>query len=168
MSEEIAAPGKRVAETRERRRRRVASSDSQGPLGLDKSKLDKGYHHHWLNDKPGRIHKMTVQDDYDIVTDPDLAPEINAEGAGVRRLVGTNPDGSPLYSYLCRKPIEYYKADRGEKMREVKEREDALKKGLVKDGLSASDPHAYIPGGKASPMEMETKVVAKRPQHYEP
>jgi hypothetical protein len=30
-------------------------------------------------------------------------------GQPIRCIVGTHPDGSPLYSYLCRKPIEFYR-----------------------------------------------------------
>jgi hypothetical protein len=177
MSDDIAVkrgpgrPPNRVEEVKAERRRRIDPGENgQGPLGLSQSKQDPGFHYHWINDTPGRLHEKTVNDDYDKVEDPSLVlgGDTNSEGSAVRRLVGAHADGKPKYAYLCRKPIEYYKKDRLEKQATVNDLEKQIRGGKVKDGLSTDDPHSYVPDGAASPVQIVRPEPRRSTQSYEP
>lgn len=164
-------PPNRAQEVKERRRRRVDPVENGlGPLGLSPSKMDPKFHYHWINDNPGRIHEKTVLDDYDKVEDESLVAEYgsHSEGAAVRRLVGAHADGKPKYAYLCRKPMEYYTADRYEKQKAVNEIEAQLKRGKVKDGLGPNDPHSYVPDGMTSSVQITGNERRAGAKTYEP
>lgn len=109
----------------ERRRR-----NSNGLLGyrdrlaVDESLLDREkYAYRWINDEAGRIHQMTVQDDWEIVSDRD-----NATGTGseLAEQVGSGEKGSPLRAVLVRKPKDYFDEDKREQQRRIDEQEKAL------------------------------------------
>jgi hypothetical protein len=167
MTEEIKV-SKRTEEVRKERRRRVdLEEEGNAPLAVNHKYLDHtNYNYRFINDTPGRMQKMYDQD-WDQVEDPRVKSDVNNEGAAIRKLVGTNKDGTPLYAYLCRKPKWMYNEDRARKLQAVNETEEALKRGLTGDNqaLSADNPHAYIPGGKKEVVSISKPRGA---QTYEP
>lgn len=147
---EAPAPiSKRTEEQRATRRRRADTShEGYLRLGVNEALLDKkNFSYRWINDTSGRIEALTVRDDWDIVRDPNVKEDGKSEGAQVRQLVGSKQDGTPLYAYLCKKPIDWFKEDRAKKMRVVDELEAALKRGVSNDpkALSADNSTAYVP-----------------------
>ena len=161
---------KRAEEVRrERRRRNDLDDESNAPLAVNHKYLDhSNYEYRFINDIPGRMQKMYDQD-WDKVEDPRVKADANSEGAAIRKLVGANKDGSPLYSYLCRKPKWMHEEDRARKMKSVDETEAALKRGQTGDNqaLSADNPHAYIPGGRKEVVSVSSQQ-GRRAQTYEP
>jgi hypothetical protein len=124
-------PGRppRQAETQQRRRRREDMGDDRHlklavPAGL-----------------------KTVHDDWDIVKSEIDPTKDNGEGTPVRRPVGVAADGKPLYAYLCKKPEDYYKADKLAEQKSIAADEDNLRRGEVKGADALSGPHAYVPDG---------------------
>lgn len=166
-TEEI-KPSKRAEEVRQQRRRRADLDDeSNAPLAVNHKFLDHdNYAYRFINDTPGRLQKM-YDEDWDKVEDPRVMAQANSEGAAIRRLVGANKDGTPLYSYLHRKPKKMYDEDRGRKMAKVNETEEALKRGMTGNtgALSADSPGAYIPGGKKEVVSISS---SKKSGQYEP
>lgn len=142
-------PGKRAAETRTRRRQRAAGSyEGRIRLSVNEDLLDReNFAYRWVNDSHGRIDAFTKRDDWDVMTDPAIKEDANSEGAQIRQLVGSKEDGSPLYAYLCKKPLEYHREDQARRAERVDELESSIKRGQHKDGASADDPKGqyYVP-----------------------
>lgn len=146
---------KRTEEVRAQRRRRAdTTGEYGGKLHVDDALLDHNkFAYRWVNDSAGRVDHLTVKDDWDIIRDPSVKDDSNSEGAPVRQLVGSKVDGSPLYAYLCRKPIEFHNEDRAKKQARTNDLEKEIMKGVVKGqgALSTDNGTAYIPdGGKNS------------------
>lgn len=72
----------------------------------------EGYHRHWFNDTPGRI-ANAEELAYDHVHDPSIKSD--STDTRVRRLVGTQANGQPLYSYLMETPLEEYQRGQDER-----------------------------------------------------
>jgi hypothetical protein len=150
----------RSEEIRSERRRR---SDNLGrPMNLaTEGELDRDrYEYRWINDdEKARLHRMTVNDDWSIVTTSgDGVTLANVKetnlGDAVTRVVGAKKDGSPLKSYLCRKPREWAEEDRSKKAARLKDAEDAIKRGRYsEDGRMATDPNFYNPDNRRNIIE---------------
>lgn len=141
--------GKRAQEQKAQRRRRTDTSyESYKRLGVNEDLLDrKSKTYRWVNDSPGRIEAFNQQDDWEFVRKTDIKPDGSRnEGAQVRQLVGSNPDGSPMYAYLMEKPLEFHEEDQRKKLaKSVDAIEAQLKGGVVAGGLSVGSEGAYIP-----------------------
>jgi hypothetical protein len=143
----------RNAQIKQERRRRN-TSDGLGKtrrLALDESKLDReNFEYRWVNDVPGRIHHMTVNDDWDVVTDHSGAmKDDNASmGAGVSAYAGVQKNGSALSTVLLRKPKDFCEQDRARKQEAIKEMETAM---VATNGSKIEGDRAYLPenGGLA-------------------
>lgn len=149
--------GKRAEETRARRRRRAeASYEGHVRLTVNEDLLDRdNFAYRWVNDTTDRIRRFTKDDDWDKVTDTDIKENSNSQGAEVRQLVGSNEDGSPLYAYLLRKPIEFHREDRALKQKRIDETEKSIKRGVHAGGeaLSADNDKGYVPKAGISMSE---------------
>lgn len=138
----------RTEEVKTERRRRV---DAGGAVGLklhvpSDMKDEANFEYRWVNDKPGRLHQMTVQDDWDVVsTDRPDQLTAAAEGSVMKRSVDKATGDSAV---LLRKPREFFEADRLEKQKPVDEIEKALRRGPAPSSEGISGPEAYVPGGK--------------------
>ena len=154
-------PTARIEEVRaERRRRTDTSQEYNTRLSVNEGLMDRHkYAYRFINDTGGRLHELTVNDDWDVVKDPRVKSDNDNQGAPVRKLVGSNQDGSPIYAYLCRKLKTYYVADRKSKAKRTDDLEAELKRGVVRpitvDGVkeataSTADPTVYIPEGGIS------------------
>lgn len=135
-----------------KRRRRKGGGELTGKrLGVAKSKLDfNKFAYRWVNDNPGRIHAMTVEDDWDFVPNDNVKDDDAGRGSAVTQVVGVSPDGSPLLAYLCRKPRTYFDEDQADKAKELDEQLAQLRRGNTRDGAKQSDytPNVGISVGR--------------------
>jgi hypothetical protein len=117
------------------------------PFGVPQSKLSiskqlEGYHYRWINDSPGRI-AQALEGAYVFVT-PDEVGRDSRDGDvdKVRELAGTNKDGSAMYAYLMRLPLEYYYEDKKIATDYLNEIDSAIKGGRINQ--TAADKR-YVP-----------------------
>jgi hypothetical protein len=138
--------GRASEETTTRRRRQ--DTDTVGKrLAVNTNLLDYDkFAYRFINDAPARLFQMTQQDDWDIVKQDGgvLKPDSTDMGEAVSVVVGTKPDGSPLRSYLCRKPRKFYDDDQKKKQTELDEQLAQLRRGNTKAGDLQGD---YVPSG---------------------
>lgn len=85
-----------------------------------------GYHRRWFNDTPGRI-ANAEELAYDHVCDTSIKSD--GTDTRVRRLVGTQANGQPLYAYLMETPIEEYQAGAEEKEETHRQIDKAIREG---------------------------------------
>lgn len=124
LTEDKRGPGRprTVREEDEAPARRRRSSDATGltnTLAVPENLLDRRkFEYRWIVDEGIRLHNLTVNDDYDIVS-KDLAGKAKDDRADAYRVqVGMKSDGSgPLFQYLCRKPLSYAQEDRKARQR---------------------------------------------------
>ena len=141
-------PNGRAEEVRTRRRNPGSVQDRGLKLSVPKDQLDPNFTYRWANDDQNRLHNLTAEDDYDIVSDPrhEIKPDADSDGTPIAKLVGT-ADGRPMKGYLLRKPTKYYKADRKEAQKPVDELDEQIRAGLIQNtttpGLAGV---AYTPG----------------------
>lgn len=142
---------KRVAETRKRRRRRDALGDEgRLKLSIAEAMKDPNYEYRWINDTlGGRMTVKTKFDDWDPVTTSDLEGyEQNArdvsEGTQIKRVAG-QAGSEPLYSYLCRKPKEFFEEDKQAKLGEITDIEDRIRQGPLPDPNGLDMRTGYVP-----------------------
>lgn len=136
------------AEATRRERRRRNSNDKTGDFKLGyRFTPDPAYEYRWINNgiDGQRIYDKTVLDDWEMVNaDGELSD--NA-GSALRRAVGESKSG-PIYSYLCRKPKDWYEADHRKKQERNDKMMDAIRAGRPpldisgRQGLTAKD-HVY-------------------------
>lgn len=128
---------KEVAVTRSKRR----------PFGVPQSKLSiakqlDGYHYRWINDSPGRI-AQALEGAYVFATPDEVGREArNGETDKVRELAGTNKDGSAMYAYLMRLPLEFYYEDKQASTAYLDDIDTAIKGGRINQ--TAADKR-YVP-----------------------
>lgn len=150
MSEnEIRGPGrpKRSTELQERRRRREdLGLDRNLKLHVPESFRDKNYEYRWVNDKPGRVQRMTVDDDWDIVGGGDPVSHLSSsEGTVIKRVVDSNVGEKAV---LLRKRKDYYEQDKKKEQEMIAAEEEGMRRGEVKGPDALTGPSAYIPGGR--------------------
>jgi hypothetical protein len=132
--------GNRAEEERRERRRKPGALSAQGKrLVVDESKLDRNkFEYRFANDTKGRLQQLHA-DDYD------PAPE----GESDHRLAGTDETGKPFNAVLMRKRKDWYDDDQKEKMRPLKEMDDAIRRGDHRaDGEPDMRSGTYTPGGR--------------------
>lgn len=109
----------RAAEvTQERQRRRTnfdASFDLQLPI--DEARLDPSFTYRWVNDLPARVQKLTLQDDWEIVSSDEA-------GVGTIHHVGYHRDGTSMKCVLLKKPLKWHEEDQARKIARTRELED--------------------------------------------
>ena len=126
---------KRAVEEKERRRRRDGDDATRNMrLSVKADTMDPNYAYRWLNDESGRMHQATIQDDWDVVTDPSAKEDATGLGSGISCKVGVSADGTPLTAYLARKKKVWYEADEAKKQDAHKETDETLNR----DGILLS------------------------------
>lgn len=106
-----------------RRRRRASTGGMHLKLAAPQR---EGFQRRWFNDTEGRIaeaHELA----YDHVTDPDIKSD--SPDQRVRRHVGTQANGQPLYAYLMETPIEEYRAGISEREEQHRAVDQAINEG---------------------------------------
>jgi hypothetical protein len=150
MQDVVKAPRARIEEERTRRRRRDDMGVGRHRHLAINGDLDPAYEYRWINDEPGRVHLLTVRDDWDRVTSADLGERDEKDrnvGAGVERIVDR---ATGKRAILVRKPKDFYRADKAKEQAALDEVDAAIKRGQVPDkgGEEAlRGSHAYIPSG---------------------
>ncbi len=137
----------RTEEVKSERRRRAGTGQANGlKLHVPDDMKDSNFEYRWVNDRPGRVHQLTAQDDWDVVsTDRTDQLTAAAEGSVMRRAVDKATGDNAV---LLRKRKEFYEADKLEKQKPVDEMEKALRGGAAPSSEGLSGPTAYVPGGK--------------------
>jgi hypothetical protein len=120
---------------------------SRKPFGVPRSKLAvanhiEGYHLHWINDTPGRLHEAS-SGDYEFVSPKEVGVEDKEER--IKQLVGTNEDGSPMFAYLMKIRQEWYEEDQ-KAVNAVQDSIDAQ----IRGGKLEDTGNRYIPQGGIS------------------
>lgn len=109
----------RSEETAQRRRRRGdagLAKDLRLPIPPEvQAELDRrDLVPRWVNDEGGRMHRFTVQDDYDPVEGVEPVP------------IGTDKAGKPILAHLLAKPREFIEEDKANAAKRIRETEEAL------------------------------------------
>jgi len=137
-----------MREPTENPRRRRDSVETLGKrLAVNVSALDfKKFAYRFINDAPARLFQKTEQDDWDVVTTSGATIKHDSTdlGAAVSVVVGTKVDGSPMRSFLCRKPRKFYEDDEKKKADDLDEQLSQLKRGNTAAGELQGD---YQPAG---------------------
>lgn len=148
-------PSPRVAETRRARRRRADTSATAGlKLHVPEQYKDPNFEYRWMNDSATlgdegqemgqRMHEKTVLDDWEPVMSKGQI-DGKGEGTPVKRLVGRGEAGRPVYGYLCRKPKDWYDADKAGEQAKIDAQEEQMRRAEKAEGLAG--PTAYVPEG---------------------
>jgi hypothetical protein len=110
--------GRAEQETQRRRRRDDGALHAAQRLPIPpevQAELDaKGLQPRWVNDEGNRLHRFTVQDEYDKVAGVDPVP------------VGTNAAGQPILAHLLAKPKDFIREDQAKAEAKLKLTEEAL------------------------------------------
>lgn len=161
------APGKRTEEVRAQRRRRAETThEFSHRLSVNEQLLEPHkFAYRYINDKGGRLHDKTVNDDWDVIKDPSIKSDADSEGAPVRKMVGANQDGSPIHAYLCRKPVEFHNDDRAKQQRRTDELMASVMRGKHQgpEALSAEQPTTYVPGPNSLEVKTGARVTTYKP-----
>lgn len=154
---------KRAQQGKARRRRRTDFTEHHDlKLNVAQNALDPDYEYRWINDEAsGRILNKTVHDDWDVVSEEQMAEDYDpekdtGEGTPIQRVVGTTPQGEPKHAYLCRKPREFHEEDQALKQKRIDEVEEDIRRKPPTDAesIEAKDPgKSYIPEGTQSIAE---------------
>ena len=135
----------RVEAEREQRRRREDMTDNRLRNLAIAGKLDPDFTYRFINDEPGRVHKLTVLDDWDVVSSSDLeaSPKDKGVGSQVERIVDRR---SGQRAILVRKRKDYYAADKAKEQALIDDVESSIKQGAA-PGHEALREGGYVPQG---------------------
>lgn len=111
---------------------------------------------YWARDAGNRIRDM-LDGGYAFVVDEEMLDE-DEKAVVIARITGTNPDGSPEYSYLMEKPMELHIADQEIKQIPVNDIEAAIQANLVQ-GAEAEDKGTFYDPRTGPPMPGAPQVV---------
>lgn len=137
-------PKPRVEQERQRRRRRETLGDERNMNLAVTVPKDPNYEYRWVNDRPGRVHKLTVGDDWEIVNDELRDEKDRGVGTGIER-VGDKRSGQRVL--LMRKPKDYCEEDRAAAQADLDEVDRSLGRGMHKSPEALSGSAAYVPEG---------------------
>lgn len=134
--------------TQERRRRNSDGlAGKRNRLSVNENSLDReNFVYRFVNDIPGRIHNLTVNDDWEVVQDRENQVKNDGTGTGseVAVQVGSDVNGKPARAVLLRKKKDWYEDDKRSEQRLIDATEDALKAG---ETPGASSDGSYAPKG---------------------
>lgn len=133
--------------TKERRRRRTdALAGRRQRLHVDETQLDHAkYTYRFANDTDNRIHSLTVNDDWEVVSDRSGAvkPDAAGDGSTVSLVAGVGDRGAPIKALLLRKPKDLHEQDIAATQRRIDQTEQTLRSGAV-PGVK-TDGQMYVP-----------------------
>lgn len=119
----------------------VSGRSERIPLGVVRKKLDatpiQGKHLYWMNDDAGRI-SAALQGGYEFVNEKDtkvndfVTPGNSDLGSQVKRLVGKDEFGSPLYAYLMQIDESLWAEDQAS----IQQQNDKIDNALIRGELN--------------------------------
>ena len=150
MIEQKRGPGRPRKEAMPDRRRKGQTGGFRSKLDVDQSMLDReNYEYRFVNDDPGRIHQLNVQDDWDFVDDPSKSVKQDGTdiGSRVSTVVGKDDKGHPTRGYLMCKRRDFYEADKAEEQSRIDRQMDQIKRGPTADtrGIGAEPASIHRP-----------------------
>lgn len=120
---------------------KVSGRKERIPLGVPRKKLEatpiQGKHLHWINDYSGRI-SDALQSGYEFVNENEtkindfVTPGNSDLGSQVKRLVGKDDNGGPLFAYLMKIDEDLWQEDQAE----VQARNDLTDMALSRGDLN--------------------------------
>jgi len=129
-----------------RRRNSEGLSGQRNRLAINQAILDKeNFVYRFVNDVPGRIHELTVNDDWEVVQNRDGTIKTDGTGTGseVSVHVGQTAHGHAR-AVLLRKPKQWHEDDKRSMQRHIDEVEKGLKAGQA-PGADADPGKEYVP-----------------------
>src|SRR6185295_4217371 len=141
-----AAPTARQAETQQTRRRREGLGPERNlKMHVPGHDIDPNWVYRYANDRPGRIHQLTVDDDWEPAPNQrGAAGHEAAIGTGTERVVDKYTGERAI---LLRKPRKYHEADEAAKEQERKKGDATLRRGPLPSPNGAAE-QTYVPGGR--------------------
>lgn len=138
---------------------RVRSQRSKNPFGSMVQKLAlpdiPGYKQHWFNDSPGRLDEAE-QGGWTNVQSKEKKP--------VRRVVGSDRSGGPLYAYAMKIPTRFWEEDMARRHKLAQERMDDIKKNPIRapsGAAQASDKDKFYSPREEAVQIRETAVKTR-------
>jgi len=121
------------------RRQRGAFNGTTSKLSV--SFTISGYHLHWLNDYAGRI-TQAVENGYEFVKPEEVGVSDMEKGSErVKRLVGTDDAGNPLFAYLMKIRQDWYDEDQAS----IQERNDLVDQAIRQGRNGQNTEGFYVP-----------------------
>lgn len=142
-------PAREEAVASDRRRRTEFGLRSRTRLGAPLVD-DAQWKYRWVNDTPGRIAQLTGED-WDVVERDESAADHRetSTGSSHERHAGTAKDGKPIRAVLMRKPMDFYKHDKGREQGDLDRRMTAVRRGRApgEQGEKVFADGMYVPAG---------------------
>ena len=145
MVEEKRGPGRpRKEDERRKQARQERGTGIIGRLGVRESALDLGrFKYRWVNDDGVRMHRFTEQDDWAPVTQEGGEVKDSSNiGAAISAVAGTKENGQPMRAYLLRKRKDWWEADQRQKIEEIDEMFNQMRRGNDPDGSKGAGIYA--------------------------
>lgn len=128
-----------------RRRKKGSNGVMAAKLSLPEfAKDDTGYTYRWVNDVKNRIHALTAEDDWEMVSSKNGAI-ISSRDEALKRPVGTQESGEPMFAYLLKKPTEFVQEDHQEAQGRIDDKMKQIRKGAQGADRSELHTHGYNP-----------------------
>lgn len=142
MARDPDQPSARAEQNKAQRRRRNSEglAGRRWRLKVNEDALDRHkYAYRFVSDTEGRVHDLTVNDDWEVVPDADnqIRPDGLGMGSEVAIAAGSDRHGKPLRQVLLRKPKEYHDEDQRAKARAIDETEQAMVGGNIPGAASS-------------------------------
>ena len=134
----------RIDQERSQRRRRDDLGTSRHVNLSIAGDLDPNYVYRFINDTPGRVHQLTVNDDWDVVSMESHHAKDKGVGSTIERIVDKRSGNRAI---LVRKPKHYYDADKAQAQAEIDETEKGMSRGEVKGAEALPKAVSYVPSG---------------------
>lgn len=131
----------------ERRRRNTDGlGGKRRKLAISGSLDHEQFAYRWANDEGTRIHDLTVNDDWEVVTDRSGTTKTDGAGTGAEVAVqaGMGQQGTPVRAVLLRKKREWYTDDKRQEQSRIDDTEASLRAGQVP---GAGGDQTYTPRG---------------------
>ena len=148
MSEMKRGPGRPRKEPD--RRRKGHTGGFRSKLDVNEAHLDReNFEYRFVNDDPGRIQQLHVNDDWEFVEDPSKSVKEDGTdiGSRVSTVVGRAENGQPTRGYLMRKRRDYYEADKAETQARIDRQMKQIQDGPSPEqgGIGTDPASAYRP-----------------------
>lgn len=134
--------------TQERRRRReTLGADRNLKLHVPEDFKDKDFEYRWVNDRPGRVQQLTVQDDWEQVSSTDalMLQEQVSEGTVIKRVADKYQGENAV---LLRKPKKFYQEDKAEEQKLLDKRDETMRQGALPGQEALTGSESYVPSGR--------------------